>query len=641
MVHAWRPATAFAAMLIAAGAHAAPIEAYGGLPSLENVAISPNGQMLAFAVTDGEKRKIVIQELETRQAVAVLNAGDQKVRDIRWGGDGHLIVTTSITGYIPFVDSPRLESFMATDFDLARKTQRQLLGELSRDAGRNLTTIIGVPEIRLVDGKPFAFVAGVHFENSEGRLAEFKVDLERDTARLEAQGLPSSQGFAIGDAGVLAEEDYDGADGAWILRTRRGDSWAPVRRETALDSPPDLVGGGRGAATVLVKFWVDHKPVLRELDAKGAEAGDPLPMPDADRGLYDSLTGKLIGLSSLVGDDQRYLFFAPHDQAVWRGITAAYPGERVKLIDYDSAYDKWVVLVDSPTQGPAYALVDLETKAARWIGNLYAGLAAADISPVRAIAFKAKDGLELGGYLTLPRGKGERGLPLVVLAHGGPAARDEPGFDWWAQALASRGYAVLQVNYRGSGGLGWDFQAAGFGQWGRKMQTDLSDGVRYLAAKGLIDPARVCIAGASYGGYAALAGATLDAGVYRCAASISGPSDLAKMVNWDKSTESSGTAAYVQRYWTRYMGPQATLDQISPAKHADKVKIPILLVHGKDDTVVAYQQSQIMADALAKVGRPCEFVTLKGEDHWLSRGATRQQMLSVLIVFLEKNNPPG
>jgi dipeptidyl aminopeptidase/acylaminoacyl peptidase len=364
-------------------------------------------------------------------------------------------------------------------------------------------------------------------------------------------------------------------------------------------------------------------------------------MPDASAELYDKTTNQLIGQAGLYGDEARHSFFDPRDAAVWKAITAAYPGQRVELTDYDAARDKYVVRVDSPTDGPAYALVDLASKHAGWIGAEYMGLKPADISPVRAIAFSAHDGFALSGYLTTPRGKAEKALPLVVLVHGGPAVRDGPGFDWWSQALASRGYAVLRVNYRGSGGLGWAYQAAGFGEWGRKMQTDLSDGVRYLAGRGLVDPKRVCIAGASYGGYAALAGATLESGMYRCAASVAGPSDLAKMIHWFKGAEVSGAAAAGQRYWSRYMGPLESLDQISPAKHADKVTVPILLIHGKDDTVIAYQQSQIMADALARAGKPFEFVTLKAEDHWLSRGATRLEMLEALTAFLERNNPPG
>ena len=144
------------------------------------------------------------------------------------------------------------------------------------------------------------------------------------------------------------------------------------------------------------------------------------------------------------------------------------------------------------------------------------------VSKVESVKYKAADGLEITGYLTLPNGREAKGLPLIVFPHGGPASRDTLGFDWWAQAMASRGYAVLQVNFRGSDGLGWEFTKAGFGEWGRKMQTDLSDGVRNLTSQGVVDPKRVCIVGGSYGGYAALAGATLQKDVYRCAVSFGG-----------------------------------------------------------------------------------------------------------------------
>ena len=261
------------------------------------------------------------------------------------------------------------------------------------------------------------------------------------------------------------------------------------------------------------------------------------------------------------------------------------------------------------------------------------------MAAVQSVSFKAQDGLALGGYLTLPNGRAARGLPLVVFPHGGPAVRDEPGFDWWAQAMASRGYAVLQVNYRGSDGFGTAFREAGFGEWGRKMQTDLSDGVRYLAAQGTIDPARVCIVGASYGGYAALAGATLEHGVYRCAVSVAGPSDLRHFVAWSLRRHDLST----QRYWDRFMGakgPDDThLDDLSPADRIGAATPPILLIHGKDDTVVPFEQSQFMADALKRAGKPVEMVVLNHEDHWLSHGDTRLQMLQATMDFLAKNNP--
>jgi dipeptidyl aminopeptidase/acylaminoacyl peptidase len=216
------------------------------------------------------------------------------------------------------------------------------------------------------------------------------------------------------------------------------------------------------------------------------------------------------------------------------------------------------------------------------------------------------------------------------------------GFDWWAQALASRGYAVLQANFRGSTGYGRDFLEAGYGEWGRKMQTDLSDGVRWLAAEGIIDPERVCIVGASYGGYAAMAGLALDGEVYRCGVSVGGVSDLRRMVNWEARLERQRDTQTI-RYWNRFMGAarlnDRAVDDLSPAFLAASVDSPLLLIHGKDDTVVPIEQSRIMAEALRRAGKPVELVELPGEDHWLSRSETRRQMLIETVRFLEANNP--
>jgi dipeptidyl aminopeptidase/acylaminoacyl peptidase len=203
---------------------------------------------------------------------------------------------------------------------------------------------------------------------------------------------------------------------------------------------------------------------------------------------------------------------------------------------------------------------------------------------------------------------------------------------------------VLQPQFRGSEGFGEAHLAAGYGQWGRKMQTDLSDGVRQLAKDGTIDPKRVCIAGASYGGYAALAGVTLDPGVYRCAVAVAGVADLGRMLRWERERR-NGSGNEAVRFWRRFMGVTAnddsSVDAWSPALKADTITAPVLLIHGKDDTVVAFEQSRIMADAMRKAGKPVELVTLAGEDHWLSRGPTRIQMLEATVAFLEKHNPPG
>ena len=427
------------------------------------------------------------------------------------------------------------------------------------------------------------------------------------------------------------------------LKVWRDHQWRVAQTKTAAIETPELLGLGRDGRSILVRGLGEQGERAAGDLADGAAISDPLPGPQTGAPIRDPATHRLLGIETLAGDGLLYHFYDPADAALWASIEAAYPGQRVQLVSASDDRQRLVLRLGSPTDGPGYALVDMTTHSSQWLGAEYPGLTPADISPVQAIRFKAADGLDISGYLTLPNGRAAKNLPLVVFPHGGPAARDEPGFDWWAQAMASRGYAVLQVNYRGSDGFGGPFLEAGFGQWGRKMQTDLSDGVRDLAAQGTIDPKRVCIVGASYGGYAALAGATLDPGVYRCAVDVSGPAELARFVGWAKAKAGDEGVAG-QRYWLRYMGVSALNDPhlaaISPADLADKVTIPILIIHGKDDTVVPFEQSQMMAEALAHAGKPYQLVVLNHEDHWLSRGDTRLQMLQATIDFLQKNNPP-
>lgn len=281
-------------------------------------------------------------------------------------------------------------------------------------------------------------------------------------------------------------------------------------------------------------------------------------------------------------------------------------------------------------------LVDIKTGDAKDLGVSYT-MRGADVGPMRMITYKATDGLAIQAVLTLPPGRNPKNLPFVVLPHGGPSARDYPGFDWLAQAFASRGYAVLQPNFRGSTGYGAAFENAGDGEWGRKMQTDISDGLAFLAKEGIVDPKRVCIAGASYGGYAALAGVTLQQGLYRCAVSVAGLSDLQTF--YDDRMRISASNRTIFRNFQRQIGSGQNLKDISPARFADRADAPILLIHGKDDTIVLYKHSDIMADALKRANKPFELVTLPGGDHWLTTSETRLAMLEAMVAFIEKHNP--
>ena len=265
----------------------------------------------------------------------------------------------------------------------------------------------------------------------------------------------------------------------------------------------------------------------------------------------------------------------------------------------------------------------------------------AKLAPRVPYSYAARDGVQIPGFLTRPLGA-QGPTPLVLLPHGGPAALEVGGYDWLAHFLASRGYAVLQPNFRGSGGLGKAWEDAGHGEWGTGvMQHDLTDGVAALVAAGIADPERVCIVGASYGGYAALAGAAFTPELYRCAAAIAGVADLGGMLSIERGRR--GFASPTLAYWRRAMGVDETgsanekLEAASPAKHVEGIRAPVLLIHGHDDTVVPIAQSQLMQTALEGAGKSVQLVELEGEDHWLSRAPTRLAMLQALDTFLAEH----
>jgi dipeptidyl aminopeptidase/acylaminoacyl peptidase len=376
------------------------------------------------------------------------------------------------------------------------------------------------------------------------------------------------------------------------------------------------------------------------LDGDPAKAGPRI--TDADGILSDPVTNRWVGVLHS-GDTLTPSFFDPQAEARVKGMMKAFPGLSVRLESFTPDLSRMIVQTSGKGDSGTIWLVDIATGQASIIGLAYPDVKDAYVGPIEMVDWKAADGLALHGVLNLPPGREPRNLPVIVMPHGGPEARDYPEFWWWSQMFAAHGYAVFQPNFRGSSGYGAAFRDAGFGEWGRKMQTDVSDGLAALVQRGIVDPKRACIVGASYGGYAAEAGITLQHGLYRCAVSMAGVSDLGGMLDYARN-RSGYKVSYAERYWKKFWGVNSisagVLKTLSPAKRADEADAPILLIHGKDDTVVPIAQSREMADALKAAGKPVEFVTLPNADHWLLHEDTRVAMAKASLDFVLKHNPP-
>ena len=358
---------------------------------------------------------------------------------------------------------------------------------------------------------------------------------------------------------------------------------------------------------------------------------------DIEGTLTDPWTGRIIGTTEIT-DMSRDRYFDPAMQALQKGLEAAFHGNSVHAVNWDLSKQEVIVAVDGPQMPRSYFFLDRTTHKARFIASTYPGLSKDQLGETKPFPYKARDGLNIPAYLTLPPSKTPKMLPVVVLPHGGPRARDEIAFDWQAQFLANRGYAVLQPNFRGSSGYGRKFEEAGYGQWGLKMQDDVTDGVRKLIADGIADPKRICIVGGSYGGYAALAGAAFTPDLYACAVSWAGISDLGTLFSEERRY--SGGDEWLMSAWRRFVGDSRDskkLEAASPAFHVDRIKAPILLMHGEADTTVRIEQSEIMEKALKRAGKKVTFISIPKESHYMQSAETRIRYLTELEKFLAAN----
>jgi dipeptidyl aminopeptidase/acylaminoacyl peptidase len=480
--------------------------------------------------------------------------------------------------------------------------------------------------IEVDDGEDSAIFPGV-----------YRLDVETgDMRRVLRPRDPVLHWYADRKGVVRFGYGYSGKNAIFVARNSEDDTWRVLSRfERFGEAPFQLHGFGILPGTMLVSLEHNGRDAIYEMDLTEKNDLQLLyahPTADVDGVLFGRRDGGIVGFTYETDRPQRQLI-DPDARRAQAAIDASLPGTSNVVLRQSAGGSRFLVSASSDVHPPEYFLFDLDARTRVRLASHNQKLAARSLAPQRSIEVKTPEGLVLPGYLTLPVGVEPKNLPAIVLPHGGPYSRDSWGYDPLVQLLASRGYAVIQVNFRGSTGYGKAWKEAGFQGWGTVMHEDITSAARWLIAQGVADPKRLCIVGWSYGGYAALIGAIKEPGLYRCAASIAGVTSLGQLQR-DREIYYGGSDA------TRNQTGTEDLAESSPVRLVDRMQVPVLLVHGTDDMQVRVDHSKRMAKALEQARKPAELVLIEDGDHSLSRAAWRETLYARLTRFLEANLGP-
>jgi len=654
--------TAFACICVqvAQSATPPPAEAYGRLPAIGSVALSPDGKRVVVSVgyeyrstePDRELTSLSVIEIDTGKVEQTLTPPTKNtLREVGWADEkrpyyiisGTMRERDLLPASMPImVAGPRVEVSRTGVISLDTGKSTLLLMTEGTRGNYSITRLSAPIEGDPGFGRMIAW-GGTSTANNIPRLSVYRVNLDsgKGTAIETANG--QTRGFVLDERGAtVARVDINDDKNRWRLYSYEGGKERKILEQVSEMGMPlsmyGLLEDGRIAA--IDPHEEGKRDTLLAIDLK---TGKSTPVEGLQRTpgsdvwpIGDPWRHRVLGVE-WTEDLPKQQFFDAELAKIYAAVQPLFDSGYVKLESWTRDRTRVLLFGEKANDAGAYYVYDTAARKLRVIGKSYPQLTAPEhLGERRAIKYRARDGTQVPAYLTLPAGVEPQKLPLVLLVHGGPHARDDFTFNWWASFLASRGYAVLQPNFRGSTGYGYDWFNAGRNGWGDGvMQTDVEDGATALVKAGYIDAARICIVGASYGGYAALAGAAVTPERYACAASVNGLSDPEDMLKDLQQFSGSSMAA---EWWRKSMGSDMVhLRKVSPLRQADRVRIPILLLHGIEDSVVPVEQSRSMNRKLLSAKRNVRYVELGGDDHWLSSASTRTQMLQELETFLAQS----
>ncbi|MBI1213673.1 MAG: prolyl oligopeptidase family serine peptidase [Alphaproteobacteria bacterium] len=613
---------------------------FARLPEVETAAISPDAKHFVTLQPVAARRSVVIYHVDGGYCAFAPN--DVKIRQVYWVNSSHLLisVTRPQTKFSLYGDYRPHEWTWMLLIDKDCKNPKMILPDRSGASaygfrGRVLSRLPG-------DDHHVLVVAG--------KIYKLDIDTARATAisSTERSRCDFSRRF-VADATGKARICYSrvGRDTAIFARLDGSDEWVQVYRYSWDDRHAREISFEGFAADPDVAFVVTRNGGERlaayEFDLRTKSLGRIVyqnPKSDVVGYILEPGSKRVVGVEYETFDGDRVEWLDRSWAQLWADLSATFEEGALEFVSFADDRKIFTIYHRGPDDpAGSYYLVNLNKPEVSKLGSMYPAVTPAEYVQPKLIHYKARDGLDIPAYLTMPRNVTGK-VPLVVLPHGGPESRDDQAaYDDWQQFLTWRGYAVLQPQFRGSTGLGRSFIEAGYKQWGLKMQDDITDGVLDVIRQGLVDKDRICIFGWSYGGYAALAGLAFTPDLYKCGVAGAPISDLLTMTGFVNGYSGYGFDEEYW-YWPRAVG-DVTRDRermaaTSPALHADRIRAPLLLIHGTYDTTVPIGQSDEMAKAMERAGKPYEYVRLEGEDHHLFKADTRRKTYEALDQFLAK-----
>lgn len=630
----------------------APVEAFARLPAKSSVVISPGGKRLAWI--DGTS--LVVFDLDTGEQ-NTLGGGANTPVSVEWAGDDYIILRIRNQQRLDYYD--QLIDFATY---LVVDAKAKYVGPLFADYGSKKPSPSG-SVLRVVDGEdPYVFVQGIDSNtyrpgmstNSDSVVPTiYKVYLKTGKKEVAERGTPDTAYWSLDANGIgrVRVETFQDRVNYSALRVRVQVRKTPDGKyeDFVVDRKPDtILRSFKYSSEDNSVFWTEYneKTNRSEVYYRSINGGETKLFNGVDGPgisvLMEQKTGKRIGVATY-GDNASFEWTDPFYKSTYALLEKALPGRQVTVEDYTDDKSLMVVSADAPDAPTVYYLYDTNAKSLDIIGETYPELVGARLGKMKFITYKASDGLEIPAYIT-KREDIKSPAPLVLVVHGGPAARDYYGYDYWTQYLANQGYVVLQPQYRGSSGFGDAFQKAGDKNLHRMIE-DSVDGVKYLVDQGLVDPKRVCITGWSWGGYSTMAAMTMFPDVWKCGVEGAGVADPETMINWVSGRAGGhGEKNSALNYWISVMGDPRSEGGLvkdgSPLRNLANLKAPMLLVHGENDTTVPIEQSELMWKAMQKAGKEGKFVRLPDEDHHITLQKSRLVFLTEMGAFLKAHLDP-